>query len=106
MDRRLMLDEELREILQGTLGTVNIYFQPTEEIRMKYDAIVYKQTGMAVRRANNYSYLIHDEYQVTVISRDPESELPRKIQERFMMCTPGKKFMSDNLYHFPFTIYY
>ena len=106
MDRRLKLDAELRELLDEVLGYVNIYYQPTEEIRMKYDAIVYKQTAMAVRRANNRTYNIRDEYQVTVISRDPDSELPKKLQERFMMCTPGRKFMSDNLYHFPFTIYY
>lgn len=106
MDRRLMLDEELREILQETLGYVNIYFQPTEETRMKYDAIIYKQNSFAVRYANNRSYNIRDEYQVTVISRDPESEIPRKIQERFEMCAPGRKFVSDNLYHFPFTIFY
>mgnify|MGYP007038299802 CR=1 FL=1 len=88
------------------LGYVNIYYQPTESTRMKYDAIIYKQLTMKVSRANNQTYLATDCYQVLVVSRDPDSNLPREIQMRFPMCTPGTKYMSENLYHFPFTIYY
>ena len=107
MDRRLKLDAELREILGLSVEeTGHLYFQPTEEVRMKYDAIVYKVTSMRPQYANNRTYNLRDEYQVTVITRDPDSDLPRKLQEHFELCSPGRKFVSDNLYHFPFTLYY
>ena len=106
MDRRLQLDAELRGILQEALGYVNIYFQPPDSVLMKYDCIRYVRNTFKVIYANDRSYNIRDEYQVTVISRDPDSELPRKIQEHFQMCRPGRQYMADNLYHFPFTIYY
>ena len=106
MDRRLQLDEELREILQEVLGYVNIYFQPPDSVLMKYDAIRYRRTSLSPTYANNKTYNLRDQYEVIVISRDPDSELPRRIQEHFQLCRPGRQYMADNLYHFPFTLYY
>ena len=106
MDRRLQLDDELRSILQEVLGYVNIYFQPPDSVLMKYDCIRYARKTFGVIWANDRSYNIRDQYEITVISRDPDSELPRKIQEHFKFCRPGRQFVADNLYHFPFTIYY
>lgn len=105
-DRRLKFDDELRVLQTEILGYQHTYFEPTEEVRMKYDAVVYKKTDMNVRRANNKSYSIRDGYLVTVISRDPETKLPWAIQEHFERCAPGRPFVRDNLYHFPFTIFY
>ena len=106
MDRRLMLDNELREIQEENLGYQHTYFEPPEGVRMQYDAVVYKRNGFNVRRANNRSYNIRDEYFVTVISRDPETKIPFAIQNHFERCSPGRFFVRDNLYHFPFTIFY
>ena len=106
MDRRLLLDAELKEIQNEVLGYQHTYFEPPESTRMKYDAVVYELAAINVRRAGNRSYNIRDGYQVTVISRNPETEMPHAIQEHFERCAPGRPFVRDNLYHFPFTIYY
>jgi hypothetical protein len=106
MDRRLQLDNELREVLQEAVGYVNLYYQPPASVRMQYDAIRYEETTMYPRHADDRAYLIRTEYQVIVISRDPDSPIPRMIQERFPLCRPGRKYAADNLYHYPFTIYY
>lgn len=106
MDRRLQLDNELREVLQEALGYVHLYFQPPESVHMNYDCIRYKEVSFVVRYADNRAHVIHTEYQVIVISRNPDSPIPRMIQERFPMCRAGRKYVADNLYHFPFTIYY
>ena len=106
MDRRLQLDNELREVLQEAVGYVNLYYQPPASVRMHYDAIRYEETTMYPRHADDRAYLINTEYQVIVISRDPDSPIPRMIQKRFQLCRPGRKYVADNLYHYPFTIYY
>ena len=106
MDRRQKLDEELRQLQTDILGYEHTYFEPPESVKMKYDAVVYEKLGMQVRRADNKAYTVHDEYQVMVISRDPETELPRAIAEHFERCSPGRTSVRDNLWHFPFTIYY
>lgn len=106
MDRREKLDKELREVLQATEGTVNLYYQPPSSVHMKYNCIRYKKTTTNVKRANDHRYLGRDQYEIMAISRDPDSALPHAIQERFPYCEPGRFFVADNLYHFPFTIYY
>lgn len=106
MDRRLSLDEELRRLQTEHLGYQHTYFEPPESTRMQYDAVVYKRSTLNVRRADNKGYIIRDSYDVTVISRDPETPLPVAIQQHFELCAPGRFFVRDNLYHFPFTIFY
>lgn len=106
MDRRLEFDEELRELQKSILGYQHTYFEPPENVWMQYDAVVYERNTMHVRRANNKSYVLTDQWDVKVISKDPETALPRAIQEHFERCSPGRVFVRDNLWHFPFTIYY
>ena len=106
LNRRLLLDNELREVLQEALGYVHLYYQPPESVKMKYDCIRYEEASFNVRYADTRSHVLHTEYQVIVITRDPDSPIPRMIQERFSMCRSGRKYAADNLYHFPFTIYY
>lgn len=105
-DRRLLLDNELRQLQIDANGYQHTYFEPPESIRMTYDAVVYERAMPNVRRADNRSYSIRDGYKVTVISRDAETPLPRMLQEHFERCAPERPFVTDNLYHFPFTIYY
>lgn len=106
MDRRLKLDTELREVLQDSLGYVNIYFQPPESVKMKYDCIRYKKTTMTVLRANDRVYQTRDTYEIIIISRDVDCEVPKAFQKHFTSATPGRYYMADNLHHFPFTITY
>ena len=109
MDRRLQIDKEFREILQEVCNqppeNENVYFQPPESVKMKYDCIRYAENTMDVKRADDKAYLIRPEYTVTVITRDPDSILPKTIVEHFPYCRPGRKYVADNLYHYPFTIY-
>lgn len=104
--RRLLLDKELREVLHEAVGYVHLYFQPPASVRMEYDAIRYERTSLDVRYADNKSYRVTDEYQVIVITRDPDSPIPRMLQEHFSMIRPGRQYPADNLYHFPFTLYW
>ena len=108
--RRLLLDDELRAILREALGQPagkeNIYFQPPDSVKMKYDCIRYSENSMDVKRADNLSYLVNAEYNVVFITRDPDSPVPRLIQEHFQYCRAGRTYPADNLYHYPFTIFY
>lgn len=106
LERRDKFDQELREIQIKCLGYHNTYFGVTEGTRLKYDCIVYKVSAMNENKANNKTYVNRPVYDVTVISRDSESPVPWAIQNHFERCSPGKFFMTDNLYHYPFTIIY
>ena len=75
MDRRL----ELQKLLVDILGTDRVYFQPPSNINMVYPCIVYSLETYDTKKADNISYHVRDRYQVTYISRDPDSKIPKKL---------------------------
>lgn len=101
MGSRLALQAKLEEVL----GSENVYFQPPSSAKMKYDAIVYSRKNIENVFANNGVYNQHECYEVVVIYRDPDSDIPRKIS-KLPMCRFDRHYEIDNLNHDVFTIYY
>lgn len=101
MDLRL----DFQDLLEEILGSDNVYFQPPENIQMRYPAIVYTLSDMQATHANNDPYTIDTAYQVTHIDRDPDSTVPMKLA-RLRKSGFDRRFVSDNLNHTVFNIYY
>lgn len=101
MGRRI----ELQTILEDILGSENVYFQPPENLKMKYDCIIYERSRIDADHADNVPYKLHDRYQVTAIYRNPDSELIHKIA-MLPMCSHERHFTADNLNHDVFNLYY
>ena len=101
MSSRLKLSEQLRSIL----GSSNVYFQPPETIKINYPAIIYSRDKMRTIYADNNPYRIKKAYTLTVIDKDPDSEIPDKIAQ-LPMCYFNKHFTANNLNHDVFTIYF
>lgn len=98
---RLGLSTLLREIL----GSDNVYYQPPESKKLNYPAIVYSRERIDNRLASNKVYKQDRAYRLTVIDKNPDSEIIDKISS-LPMCTFDRHFTSDNLNHDVFTIYY
>lgn len=96
---------ELHEILVNVLGSRNVYYQPPASIQMKYPAIVYKRGRIANRPANDSVYKQEHSYTLTVIDPDPDSEIVERVA-LLPYCQHNQHFVSDNLNHDVFTIYY
>lgn len=88
------------------LGTGNVYYNPPESVKISYPCIIYKPSRPSGVNANNKRYFNMKCYEVTMISRDPEWGLPDQMMEHFSFCDLGVPFTTDNLWHWPFTIYY
>lgn len=101
MASRLNLQTELEKIL----GSRNVYFQPPASVKMSYDAIRYSRKNIQNSFANNSVYNQRDCYELIVIYKNPDSDLPRKIS-RLPMCSFDRHYTADNLNHDVFTIYY
>lgn len=97
---------ELQAILEEILGSRNVYFQPPETVRMKYDAIRYELGGKDIKRADNRLYLSTNQYDGVVITTDPDTSIPDKLLSYFEMCSFGRPYTADNLNHYPFTLYF
>jgi len=101
MNRRL----ELQRLLEEILGSKNVYFQPPANFQMKYDCIRYERKKIDTVHADNTSYQLHDRYQLILIYRNPDSELPKRIAA-LPMCSHDRHYTADNLHHDVFTLYY
>ncbi len=94
---------ELHEILCEILGSRHVYFQPPESVKIIYPAIVYSRENYDNDFANNEVYNTKRKYQVTYISKDPDSLIPDKLN-RFRYARFSRRFVSENLYHDVFEI--
>ena len=101
MGSRTELNEKLVEIL----GSRNVYFDPPSNTKMHYPAIEYHYSKFKSVRADNIAYLLSTSYDVTLIEYTPDSETVRKLL-LLPYCTHDRSFVSDNMHHHTFTIYY
>lgn len=100
MDRRAELGQIFREIL----GNGNVYFQPPSNTQMRYPAIRYERSGMAIKHADNGNYNRRIRYTVTVIDSDPDSEIVNRVS-MLPYCYFDRHYVQDNLNHDVFEIY-
>lgn len=99
MGSRLKLHDVFKSIV------TNVYFQPPSTQAMKYPCIIYSRNGVVKNNANGNPYRIIKQYQVTVIDRNPDSEIPDKVLQ-LPNCSFVTHFTKDNLNHDVYNIYY
>jgi hypothetical protein len=88
----------LQAKLVSILGSNNVYFQPPESIKLQYPCIIYKRDDTVVNHADDLPYMRRTRYLVTVIDRNPDSEIPSKIAA-LPMCIFDRFYTADNLNH-------
>ena len=96
---------ELQSLLEEILGSRNVYFQPPSSIALKYPCIVYEREDENVKHADDSTYSRIKLYTVTVIDKDPDSEIPDKISD-LPLCTFQRHFTSENLNHDVYRLYF
>lgn len=102
MDRRLILQKKLEEIL----GSRNVYFQPPEGVKMNYPCFVYQLSGANIIDADDTVYRYQSRYTMTAIVRKPDEIKPESIIAALSHCRFDRHFTSDGLHHFVFTLYF
>lgn len=101
MANRLDLHNKLVDIL----GSNNVYYQPPTNLRMAYPAIIYSRSNIRNSNANDNVYTQSFFYEVIVIDQKSDSEIVERIS-KLPKIRFDRQYVSDNLYHNVFTIYY
>lgn len=96
---------ELQQILEGILGSRNVYFMPPASVKMVYPAIVYELSDIENEHADNAPYVQRMRYSITVIDKDPDSRIPFAIS-KLPTCSFDRAYKSDNLNHYVLNLYY
>jgi hypothetical protein len=96
-----------RLTLQALLETLtkNVYFQPPSNEKMQYPCILYTREASDTKFAGNAPYVRTKRYQVTVIDRNPDTELADKVEE-LPYCTLDRAFATEGLNHYVFTLFF
>lgn len=96
---------EFHHKLEEVLGSTNVYFQPPENLRMQFPAIVYSLSNIQNRFADNTVYQQNTAYNVIMINKNPDNDITY-VLSRFKYSSFNNRYVSDGLYHDSFTIYY
>lgn len=93
--------------LQTLLETIaaNVYFQPPANVQMKFPCIVYKRDSADTMFAGNKPYRYTKRYMVTVIDRDPDSDIPDKVAA-LPQCLFNRNYAANGLHHDVFNLYF
>lgn len=96
---------ELQSELEGLLGSRNVYYKPPESIKMTYTAIKYTKKDVHSEYADNRIYSKMNCYELIVISKKPDDPVIEKLLE-LPYCSYDRPYVTDNLNHDVFTLYY
>lgn len=96
---------ELQTLLETILGSRYVYFQPPESKKLKYPCITYELADIDTRKADDIKYLKFKRYTVTLIHSDPDNALIDVLDD-LEYCEFDRVFISDNLYHYVYTLYF
>lgn len=96
---------ELHTILVDILGSDNVYFQQPPDMKMSYPCIIYKRDTAQTRFGDNKPYTYTKKYLVTVISRNPDDDVPDKVAQ-LPMCEHDRFYAAENLNHDVFNLFF
>ena len=83
----------------------HVYFQPPENVLLNYPCIIYHVSNGDSIYADNIPYRSTTRYQVTIIDRDPDSEIRDRVA-KLRMCTWDRSFRQKDLNHDIFNLYF
>jgi hypothetical protein len=96
---------QLQGILETVLGSSNVYFQPGEGRTLNYPCIVYERDNASTKHADNAPYSWQQRYQVTFVSREPDSDVIDKLYS-LPLCVFNRHFATSGLNHDVFVLYH
>lgn len=97
--------QELQAKFEEIIGSRSVYYNPPASVRMTYPAIVFTRANFNTLHADDSAYLRVPRYEVTVITNDPDDSLIMDILA-LPKCSFDRHFVSENLHHNVFTLYY
>jgi len=94
----------LRDILKSIVPKV--YYQPPESKKLEYPCIVWSLNRIDPSYADNSTYRKEKSYQLILIHKDPDNTEVDQIASLPRCRMDRPPYQANNMYHYPFTIYF
>jgi hypothetical protein len=102
MDNRLLLHEKLKTLV----GTNNVYFQPPASVLLAYPCVIYNIGKGESIYADNKLYNHTHKYDLIFIYQKPTTAIIEQVLGELSMSTLDRAYISDNLHHYAFSVYF
>lgn len=96
--------KDLLNLLRKAVDHNRVYFQPPENLKIGYPAVIFHLSKIKVDRADDSPYKGEREYSVTLITKEPEPEVLDEIL-KIPYTTLDTTYIADGMNHFVFTTY-
>lgn len=96
--------KDLLHLLRKAVDHDRVYFQPPENLKLGYPAVVFHLTKIKVDHADDAPYKGAREYMITLITKEPEPDALEEIL-KIPYTTLDSTYISDGMNHFVFTSY-
>lgn len=96
--------KDLLYLLRQAVQHDRVYFQPPENLKIGYPAIVFHLSNIEIDHASDAPYKGTKEYSVTLITKDPEPDVIDEIL-KIPYSSLDTTYISDGMNHFVFTVY-
>jgi hypothetical protein len=106
MKSRTDLSPIFKDILSKKYDKFKVYFQPPAGQKIEYPCIVYQLASLSTNYANDAIYRKDNHYTVTIIGTDPDNDILIDEMLKLKYCSFDRRFISDNMYHDVFDLYY
>nr|DAY36821.1 MAG TPA: tail completion protein [Caudoviricetes sp.] len=95
---------DLLHMLQQAVQHYQVYFQPPENLKITYPAVIFHLSKIEIDHASDVPYKGAKEYSVTLITKDPEPDVIDEIL-KIPYSSLDTTYISDGMNHFVFTVY-
>lgn len=96
---------ELQSKLEEMLGSRHVYYQPPENLKIEYPAIIYSVNDYININADNIKYHNRIQYQLIVVDKKPDNEVIKKLLD-LPLSSFDRHYAYNNLNHDVITLYY
>lgn len=91
--------------LKQVAGEGHFYIDPPEDVTMSYPCILLEMDNGDTKFADDNPYVFTQGYTLTVIDADTPGELVPQVRQ-LQACVQTRHFVTDNLHHTVFKIYF
>lgn len=97
---------DLQELLTSLLPDGKLaYFQTPGSMNMSYPCIIYSLSDVKTDHADNAPYNFQKRYQITVVDRDPDSDIPDKVA-KLPTASFDRHYVAENLHHDVYNLFF
>jgi len=91
--------DEMQSMLEGILGSKNVYFQAPPNTGMKYPCIVYSFRSFNVNNADNKPYLVTGRWDIHHMYKSIKNDLKEKFIFDVPCCIHDRRIVADGVYN-------